>query len=609
MVVGKDETRSERINKNDFPLFFEELLSNDSFLISSSSSDEKYAKFIRHFLIPQKIDSIHVTAIYLNTQIIGAIFSEFNTSPVILDTLDLMLLNLGTNFVRRVITAEHLSELEAETQKKILETKLAKTQLDLAMESAQLAMWDYNVVTGIQQVNDQWFERLGYPQKNKGFSELTGWSDLIHPEDKDSVMAKVDLLLKGETSLYEARYRILQANGKYQWVLNRGKNTHFDSNGKPTRATGVNLDITPLVILEESLKDSVKQFKNMISSLPMPLAMLDTSFNLLTYTAQWKKDWGKFHNLKIGESFFDGSSIDFKQEWEARYKSALSGKTLEMNEEFITIPNGNGIWIRWTIKPWNISIDKVGGIIIYAEDITSKKESEIKIFQTSKLSSLGEMAGGIAHEINNPLSIIKGYIDTLQRKIDRQAIAPDQFKSYLNKMDQTVQRISRIVTGMKRFSRDSSTDNSIDYSLNQIINETLDICSERIKNSGIEFKVSHHVGNDIIRCRPIEISQVFLNLINNSIHAVATHDFPWIHIECLEEEDKLFIKVIDSGEMIPEKVKAKLFQPFFTTKDVGIGTGLGLSISRGIIESHRGKLFLDDKAANTTFVIEFNKSY
>jgi len=174
-------------------------------------------------------------------------------------------------------------------------------------------------------------------------------------------------------------------------------------------------------------------------------------------------------------------------------------------------------------------------------------------------------------------------------------------------MDSTVGRISKIVNGMRRFSRESSMDEKLDYSLNKIIEETMDICQERINNNGIVTEVVYLPNDPHIFCRPVEISQVILNLVNNSYHAIASQSRPIIKILCEEASDHYTVRIVDSGSGIPPLVRQKLFQPFFTTKDVGIGTGLGLSISRGIIEEHEGRLYYQDDSPNTMFVIELPK--
>ncbi len=105
----------------------------------------------------------------------------------------------------------------------------------------------------------------------------------------------------------------------------------------------------------------------------------------------------------------------------------------------------------------------------------------------------------------------------------------------------------------------------------------------------------------------MEISQVLLNLINNSYQATSSYPHPWIKILMEDTGDTFRVQIIDCGEKIPPAIKQKLFQPFFTTKDIGVGTGLGLSISRGIVEEHLGKLYYQEEAPNTTFVIELPK--
>jgi len=160
---------------------------------------------------------------------------------------------------------------------------------------------------------------------------------------------------------------------------------------------------------------------------------------------------------------------------------------------------------------------------------------------------------------------------------------------------------------MRRFSRESSLDEKVKYSLNKIIDETLDICLERINNNGMALDVKYFNGDATVFCRPVEISQVLLNLINNSYQAAISLPHPWIKIECEDQEDFYQIRVMDCGPGISPAIKAKLFQPFFTTKDIGVGTGLGLSISRGIIEEHQGHLSYVDGAANTTFEIRLPK--
>lgn len=223
--------------------------------------------------------------------------------------------------------------------------------------------------------------------------------------------------------------------------------------------------------------------------------------------------------------------------------------------------------------------------------------------QASKLSSLGEMAGGIAHEINTPLATVKLLASQAQQEISEGIPDLDNLSISLEQIDQTVDRVAKIVKGLKSFSRDGSSDPVEVVDFCSIIEDTISLCSERCRQHGIELRIEKPSTPLPITCRSVQLGQVLLNLVNNAYDAVEHSDPKWIEIKIDDGEEFLEIRVIDSGPGIPKEVRDKIFNPFFTTKSIGKGTGLGLSISHGIIKSHQGKLSIDEFALNTSFVI------
>ncbi|RYZ72491.1 MAG: GHKL domain-containing protein [Proteobacteria bacterium] len=221
--------------------------------------------------------------------------------------------------------------------------------------------------------------------------------------------------------------------------------------------------------------------------------------------------------------------------------------------------------------------------------------------QSTKMSALGEMAGGIAHEINTPLASILLTSEMLQRSTQRDEA--EKIQKGLANIIKTVQRISKIVVGLRRFSRDSSAESARSSELSSVIEETLILCGEKLKHSGIAVTVDEKLIGCYANCVPEQVSQVILNLINNSFDAVQELPEKWIQIKSRVSESKVYLSVIDSGLGIPEPIQKKLMQPFFTTKELGKGTGLGLSISKGLIEAHGGELHYDSSCRNTCFVI------
>lgn len=235
---------------------------------------------------------------------------------------------------------------------------------------------------------------------------------------------------------------------------------------------------------------------------------------------------------------------------------------------------------------------------------------QIILLNASKMSALGEMAGGIAHEINTPLAIIGMKIEQLNECIEENDLNTEDLKSSLEVINKTTKRIAKIISGLHFFARDGSTLPVVRVNLDTIIEETLSFCSEKMHISNIKLTVNRKYLNEkvFLDCRAVEISQVLLNLLNNASDAISALAEKWIQLNIIENDDSIEINIIDSGTGIPKELQDKIMQPFFTTKEVGKGTGLGLSISRGIIDSHVGKFFIDVNSANTKFVITLPKS-
>jgi C4-dicarboxylate-specific signal transduction histidine kinase len=226
-----------------------------------------------------------------------------------------------------------------------------------------------------------------------------------------------------------------------------------------------------------------------------------------------------------------------------------------------------------------------------------------KSIQNAKLASLGEMSAGIAHEINNPLSIIQASASLLLKHINN----PVKLTEKIESINKSCMRISKIISGLMKFSRSGK---SVQYgmaSISAIANEALLLTSTYAKQNLIQVKVEINSSSTIL-CNEVEIEQVFINLINNAVDAVKDLPDKWVKISVFDEGENAVVQILDSGKGIPEKVREKIFQPFFTTKEVGKGTGLGLSIALGILGEHKATISIISENPNTCFEIRFKKS-
>jgi C4-dicarboxylate-specific signal transduction histidine kinase len=239
-----------------------------------------------------------------------------------------------------------------------------------------------------------------------------------------------------------------------------------------------------------------------------------------------------------------------------------------------------------------------------ADRAVAEKELEVqraRNVHSSKLSALGEMAGGVAHEINTPLATIRMTAENCEYLLSDGDMKKEVFEQSLSRIIKTVDRIAKIVLSLKTFSRDGSNDKFERVSCKKILDEVLSFSSERFKSNEVEIRTD--IDDIEFYCQQIQIEQVLLNLLNNAFDAVQSVDKKWIKISAKAEGGMLRIVVMDSGEKIPPEVEQKLMSPFFTTKEIGKGTGLGLSVSLGIAKRHGGNLFYDNQTGNTAFVL------
>ncbi len=287
------------------------------------------------------------------------------------------------------------------------------------------------------------------------------------------------------------------------------------------------------------------------------------------------------------------------------------------------------------IRVWPIKIQEndIEFAVIFWQDITSQKNLEAQLFHSQKLEAIGELAAGVAHEINNPLGYIYGNLKTMKEYVnaikklldisgrmttcsqsefesvrselvklneleDLQGIS-DDVESLLNECLSGAVRVTEIVSNLKSFARPDSKDKK-DYNLNEGLQSTLKILNNEIK---YKCEVREEYGPiSEIECHPGEINQVFINIIANAVHAISDHGL--ISIRTWQEAEEIFIEIQDNGSGISQENLAHIFDPFFTTKPVGKGTGLGLSVSHGIVEKHQGHIQVKSQVGEgSTFTI------
>ena len=306
--------------------------------------------------------------------------------------------------------------------------------------------------------------------------------------------------------------------------------------------------------------------------------------------------------LFFGKSLFSA----FQSEDENRLndllklKPRLKNDALKDNDFFIKRKSKKTLPVTLKIR----AIDN--GILVTVIDNSLAKEAEWQLADTqsnlveaAKFKALGEMAGGIAHEINNPLAIISTTCELMSIGCTDQ-----EQQTYIDATLTAVGRIKKIVTSMRFFSHRRQDDPFVISDVRDLIDDALTLSKSRFNHCGIDLSVELPSEPCLVSCRPAQIGQVILNLLSNSFDAAQDIQTSWVSISVTNDGPNISIAISDCGQGVSKEIRKDIMQPFFTTKEVGKGSGLGLSISKKIVDVHDGLLFLDETSKNTRFVVQ-----
>lgn len=266
-------------------------------------------------------------------------------------------------------------------------------------------------------------------------------------------------------------------------------------------------------------------------------------------------------------------------------------------------------FIFFTVSALTAISGTIGFILMCIDRLNQEVlEQTARAQRHNRYTALGEMAAGVAHEVNNPLAIIQNNLYRLREKINKDYSDSEEIHAILIKTEQAIGRVAKIVRGLLEFSKEGEDAHFLFCSLDSVIEKTLDLCKARSESKNIDLKISLE-SNINLYCNPAQISQVLLNLINNAMDAIEEakkikdREFTII-ITAKRMNGKIHIVVANNGLAISPEVEEKLFQPFFTTKPVGHGIGLSLGVSKSLAEQNGGQLSFVRGSDLTSFLLE-----
>ncbi len=454
----------------------------------------------------------------------------------------------------------------------------------------------------------------GYPKE-----ELIGIvsRQLVHPEDKAFTDDIRERRLRGKEAPWEYDARGLTKGGETVWIKRR--NTRIEYLGKPAILGNV-VDITERKHAEEALKaseqelgESEEKYRTLFDYDPNSIFLLELgTFNILDVNARALACYGYEKEELIGKSFLELGAGDFDDG--VLSTTELLSTTLCSAHPKVQHRRKDGGHFYVDIYACRTKYSRKYGIIATTVDVTESLVKETQLIQASKMATLGEMATGVAHELNQPLSVIKTASTFLKKKVDRkEGIKDEILKTMAEEIDSHVDRASRIINHMREFGRQSEVKKE-KVQINEPLNKALEIFSQQLILR--EIAVTKELGENLppVLGNANRLEQVFINLLINARDAIEDR---WqgeehgkadkrIMLKTSLKGKQVLIEVADTGTGVSKAIENKIFEPFFTTKKVGEGTGLGLSISYGIIQEYEGTIrAVSGKHGGASFVITF----
>jgi histidine kinase len=390
------------------------------------------------------------------------------------------------------------------------------------------------------------------------------------------------------------------------WIVNTSPIK--DENGEIVAAMEMSLDVTQTKILEEELEKTEKKYYAIFDNIPNPVFVLDMdTLEILDCNTSVEGVYGYTKEEMIDRTFLEL----FRPEEQDHYRELIK-TTAVINQVRHLDKNEGSLFVNIRISPSEYPGEKV--YLVTTSDITQRLETEQQLIQASKMATLGEMATGVAHELNQPLSVIKTASQFFMKKIrKKEKIEDDILFDMTEEIDSYVDRATKIINHMRQFGRKS--DVTLEkVQVNTVLKKALEILGQQLKVRGIEVVLDLEDDLPLVMADSDRLEQVFINLLINARDAI---DERWeskphqkgdkkITLKTKSAGREIAVEISDTGGGIPDPILERIFEPFYTTKKVGQGTGLGLSISYGIIKDCKGSIqAVSHKNEGAHFIIRF----
>jgi len=357
-------------------------------------------------------------------------------------------------------------------------------------------------------------------------------------------------------------------------------------------------DVTEQVRLSEEVRRVERHLASVVESAQDMVLSTDMEGQILTWNTAAEKLSGFTLDAVRGHNFFDFCAGDDQGEMERIFASLQAGKEAQMAEWDLKTRNDGRIPVSWIFSPMKDHLGQTVGIVAVGRDLTERRKLETQLLQTQKLAALGVMAGGIAHEIRNPLAVCSSAAQFIMEG----DLEPQLQQECAEKIHAGILRASMIIENLLRFARPTVAPDIKEINLTGLLSETLSLVTNQARIAQIELQAQWPPEPILISGMEGLLQQAFMNLLLNGIKAMP--DGGELDISLGQADGEAWVNIRDTGQGIAPGDLNNIFDPFYTTAPVGQGTGLGLSICYSIIKQHFGTISVESGTGQgTTFTV------
>ena len=484
----------------------------------------------------------------------------------------------------------------------ITERKRSEDALGESEERFRRAFEDAGVGIALVELNGRWLrvnqaicDIVGYTEEGlmqKTFQEIT------HPDDLNGDLQHVQELIDGKRRAYQMEKRYFHRDGHVVWVRLTASLVR-DAAGAPVHFVSQIEDITVRKQLEKALAESEERTRLFAEHAPASVAMFDREMRYLVVSKKWILDYKLAGQTIIGRSHYDVFP-DIPERWKESHRTCLAGEVLLSEADLFERADGTKQWLRYELRPWFESGGKIGGIVMFTQDISQQKELEYNLglardqaLEASRLKS--EFLANMSHEIRTPMNGIIGMSGLLM-----DSLLDNQQREMGRVINHSAENLLEIINDILDFSKIEAGKMRIEpeeFALRAVFEDTLTLLSGRAHEKGLELlcDFDEHLAITLMGDAG-RLRQMLTNLIGNAIKFTGSGEVlvRVILLDASSDRIGFRVSVHDTGIGISPTVQARLFQPFFqadgtTTRNYG-GTGLGLAITRQLVEKMSGRI-------------------